>query len=185
MIRMATISGLVGGCVARSLVTLVLPHGYTLTVAGSLSVDVYHLGPISPARLLSFVGGALLAFLALAAMVRGHVREPTRAPGTGWRLANLVPLLSVSAAAAMAYLIPWPALAYMSSAFVAVCVYIVGVSVFVAAVGTATDTLQWTQDLHAHGSCHGPCHLRQPEDAGAGLLELGQEDASSVDTRTS
>ena len=185
MIRMATISGLVGGCVARSLVTLVLPHGYTLTVAGSLSVDVYRFGPISPARVLSFLSGALLAFLALAVAVRGHVREPTPAPGTGWRLANLVPLLSVSAAAGTAYLIPWPALAYMSSAFVAVCVYIVGVSVFVAAVGTATDTLQWTQELHAQGSCHGPCHPCQREDAGAGLLELAQEDASSVDTRTS
>lgn len=76
--------------------TLVIPQGYTLSIAGSLAVAVRRYGFPSDLEAWGFVAGAVLAFVVLAIIAHGVLRGSIATLPMGLRaLINVVPLIVV------------------------------------------------------------------------------------------
>ncbi len=85
----------------RSLVTLVIPQGYTLSIAGSFAAAVKTYGFPGYGDGWGFVAGAVAAFIGLAIAARGRLTgAPAPLPTGLLALANVVPLLVVPVASA-------------------------------------------------------------------------------------
>jgi hypothetical protein len=98
---------------ARSLVTLVVPQGYTLSIAGAFAVAVHRYGYPFDTDVWSFVAGAVLAFVVLAVGTRRGLSGSMVALPTGLRaLVNLVPLVVVLVIVAVISIVPWPRLGF-------------------------------------------------------------------------
>lgn len=120
---------------ARTLVTLTVPQGYTLTIAGTFAIASHQYGSPFLVEAWGFVGGALAAFVALATLSHRHLSSPAPPPPVTPGTFNLVPAVSVLVGAASAYLIPWPALGYPVAGGVAVGGYVLLVSLFFSLAG--------------------------------------------------
>jgi hypothetical protein len=116
---------------ARSLVTLVVPQGYTLSIAGSFAVAVHRYGFPFDLNAWGFVAGAVVAFVALALLARGALGGDIAALPMGLRaLINVVPLIVVVASAGVVALIDPPSIGFPVSGFVGAGGYVVLLSVF-------------------------------------------------------
>jgi hypothetical protein len=80
----------------RSLLTLVIPQGYTLSIAGSFAVAVHRYGFPNDLEAWAFIAGAVFAFVVLAIIAHGVLRGSIAALPMGLRvLINVVPLVVV------------------------------------------------------------------------------------------
>jgi hypothetical protein len=108
---------------SRVIGTLVIPQGYTLSIAGSFAAAVFHFGYPSYGQALGFVGGALLAFVLLAATTvrraSGQAADTLPELPLGPRaLFNVVALAAVPLAAGTCWAIPWPALGFPAAGLI-------------------------------------------------------------------
>lgn len=95
----------------RSLVTLVIPQGYTLSIAGSFALAVRRYGFPFDLNAWGFVAGAVAAFVALAVIARGSLGGSLAMMPMGLRaLINVVPLIVVLGVAGVVALVPFPEL---------------------------------------------------------------------------
>ncbi|MHB8589473.1 MAG: hypothetical protein ACYDA0_11555 [Candidatus Dormibacteraceae bacterium] len=120
---------------ARTLVTLTIPQGYTLSIAGTFAVASQHYGsPFAP-EAWGFVVGAVAAFGVLAVAVGSHIRgELIEVPRHVRAVFNVVPIASVLVGAAGVYLTPWAWVGFPVAGFASVTGYILLVSAFFTAV---------------------------------------------------
>lgn len=116
---------------ARSLITLVVPQGYTLSIAGSFAVAVHRYGfPFDP-NAWSFVAGAVAAFVALAVVARSGLSGSIAVLPTGLRaLVNVVPLVVVLAVAGLIAVVPLPGIGFPLAGLVGAGGYVVLLSAF-------------------------------------------------------
>lgn len=123
---------------ARSLITLVIPQGYTLSIAGSFAVTVGRYGFPAALNAWGFVLGAVVAFVALAILARGSLGGSIAMLPMGLRaLINVVPLIVVLGVAGVVALMPSPALAFPLAGLVAAGGYVLLLSVFLWLVALA------------------------------------------------
>lgn len=116
---------------ARSLVTLVVPQGYTLSIAGSFAMAVHRYGFPFDINAWSFVAGAVVAFLALAVLARTGLSGSIVALPTGLRaLVNVVPLVVVLAVAGLIALVPVANIGFPLAGLVGAGGYVVLLSAF-------------------------------------------------------
>ena len=104
----------------RVITTLVIPQGYTLSIAGAFVAAVYHYGYPPFFETWEFVGGAILAFVVLV-LVGGH-RGKELVPEMPLRsraLFNVVALGSLPLAAGACYAIPWRLLGFPAAGLIA------------------------------------------------------------------
>lgn len=120
---------------ARTLATLSVPQGYTLSIAGTFAVSSHRYGSPVLAEAWGFVAGAVVAFVALAALSGRHLARPADLPPARRATFNVVPVVSVLVGAAVAYAIPWPAVGFPMAGCVAVGGYVLLVSAFFALAG--------------------------------------------------
>jgi hypothetical protein len=124
------------GHLDRTLTSLTIPQGYTLSVAGTFGVASHRYGSPFLAEAWGFVAGAVVAFVVLAAL-SGRVRRPSGPPPTARTVFNIVPVVSVLAGAGAAYAIPWPWVGFPAAGLIAVGGYVLLVSLFFSVVGGA------------------------------------------------
>jgi len=126
---------------ARTLVTLTIPQGYTLSIAGTFALASQHYGSPFVPEAWGFVVGAVLAFGVLAMVsgpnLMGDLIEPPRHLRAVF---NVVPVVSVLVGAAVVYVTPWPGLGFPAAGFSAVAAYVLLVSAFFTAVSPASET---------------------------------------------
>jgi hypothetical protein len=92
----------------RSLVTLLVPQGYTLSIAGSFAVAAYRYGFPVAFNAFGFIAGAVAAYLGLAVVARPSLGgSPVPLPTGFFALLNVVPLAVVPLVAAMVVVVPW------------------------------------------------------------------------------
>lgn len=122
----------------RSLVTLVIPQGYTLSIAGSFAVAVHRYGfPYDPDA-WGFVAGAVFAFVALAIIARGALSGSIAALPMGLRaLINVVPLVVVLVVAGLVAVLPSPEVGFPVAGFAGAGGYVVLLSAFLWLVSPA------------------------------------------------
>lgn len=122
----------------RSLVTLVIPQGYTLSIAGSFAVAVRRYGfPVEP-NAWGYVAGAVVAFVGLAILARGSLGGTIAMLPMGLAaLVNVVPLIIVLGVAGVVALVPSPALGFPVAGFAAAAGYVVLLSAFLWLVALA------------------------------------------------
>lgn len=115
----------------RSLVTLVIPQGYTLSIAGAFAVAVHRYGFPFDINAWGFVAGAVVAFGALAIGARSALAGSVVALPSGLRaLLNAVPLVVVLVVAGAVALVPWPGLGFPMAGFLGAGGYVVLLSGF-------------------------------------------------------
>lgn len=115
----------------RSLITLVIPQGYTLSIAGSFALAVRRYGFPFDLNAWGFVAGAVMAFVALAVIARGSLSGSIAAMPMGLRaLINVVPLIVVLAVAGVVAVVPSPEVGFPSAGFVGAGGYVVLLSAF-------------------------------------------------------
>jgi hypothetical protein len=120
-----------GSFLARSLVTLVVPQGYTLSIAGAFAVAVHRYGFPVDLSVWTFVAGAVLAFVALAVAGRSQLSGSIPALPAGLRaLVNVVPLVVVVIVAGVIALVPWAVLGFSLAGLAGAGGYVLLVSSF-------------------------------------------------------
>ena len=94
-----------------------MPQGFTLSVAGSLSITIAHHGSLGIWEAWLFVVGAGMGFLVMTLASGAHRRRHVRTSltVTGWALLNLVPAVVVP----IAGVISWSVANVAAAAFVA------------------------------------------------------------------
>jgi hypothetical protein len=116
---------------ARSLITLVVPQGYTLSIAGSFAVAVHRYGFPSNTNAWTFVAGAVSAFVALAIVARGDLSGNVVSLPIGLRaLINVVPLVVVLAVAGLIALVSSAGLGFPLAGLVGAAGYVALLSGF-------------------------------------------------------
>ena len=123
-----------GAHMARTLATLTIPQGYTLSIAGTFGLATHRYGAPFLAEAWGFVAGAVVAFVVLAAVSGRHLAGPANLPQTTLATFNVVPAASVLLGAGVVYPIPWPAVGFPAAGLVAVGSYVLMVSAFFAVV---------------------------------------------------
>lgn len=103
---------------------MMLPQGFTLSVAGTLATMICQRSDISPCAIWLFVVGAGCSY-GLINLTSKPGGEPTaRNPVGGFRLVNLTPILVVPIATRSAGLIHCTPAAFACAGFVVVTVYV-------------------------------------------------------------
>lgn len=115
----------------RSLITLVIPQGYTLSIAGSFAVAVRRYGFPADLDAWGFVAGAVAAFVALAIIARGSIGGTIAPLPMGLRaLINIVPLVVVLGVAVVVPMIGSPTVGFPLAGLVGAGGYVVLLSAF-------------------------------------------------------
>ena len=111
--------------------TLVIPQGYTLSIAGSFALAVQRYGLPSPLTAYAFVAGAAAAFIGLVLLssrtIRNAAVEP---PAAVLALCNCVPLIVLPITDALAHLVPYAPLGFLTAGFSAVAAYVALLALF-------------------------------------------------------
>jgi hypothetical protein len=93
--------------------TLAIPQGYTLSIAGSFAIAVRRYGFPDDLNALSFVAGAVTVFVLLAILGRGALAgNMAELPMRLRALINVVPLLVVGAVTGVVALVASPGLGF-------------------------------------------------------------------------
>jgi hypothetical protein len=122
----------------RSLLTLVVPQGYTLSIAGSFAVAVHGYGFPNDLETGAFIAGAVFVFVVLAIIAHGVLQGSIAALPMGLRaLINVVPLVVVGAVAGIVELIPSSSIGFPLAGLVGAGGYVVLVSGFLWLVAIA------------------------------------------------
>lgn len=111
---------------------MVIPQGFTLSVAGTMATLVCQRKDSAPLAIWLFVVGAGVGYV-LVSLVSGSHRgtaSPATLPIEGLRVLNLVPIVVVPLSTGTAALIPYTPAAFTCGGFVAVAGYVVGLSAF-------------------------------------------------------
>jgi|ERR1041385_2533930 hypothetical protein len=119
-----------GSRLARTLTTLSIPQGYTLSVAGTFGVATHRYRTFVFGDALGFVAGAVAAFVILGVVSNRHLTAPADLPRATRATFNVVPLASMLAGSAVAYAIPWAAVGFPAAGLVAVGGYVLMVTAF-------------------------------------------------------
>jgi hypothetical protein len=115
----------------RSLLTLVIPQGYTLSIAGSFAIAVRRYGFPSELEAWGFVAGAVVAFVVLAVIAHGVLQGSIAALPMGLRaLINVVPLVVVLLVAGIVALVASSSIGFPLVGLLGAGGYVVLVSVF-------------------------------------------------------
>ena len=115
----------------RSLVTLVVPQGYTLSISGAFAMAAHRYGFPFDLNAWGFVAGAVVAFVALAISARSGLGGSIATLPTGLRaLINVVPLVVVLLVAGIVAVVPWAGLGFPLAGLVGAGGYVVLLSAF-------------------------------------------------------
>lgn len=115
----------------RALVTLVIPQGYTLSIAGSFALAVRRYGFPFDVNAWGFVAGAVAAFVVLAILARGSLGGSIAMMPMGLRaLINVVPLIVVLVVAGVVALVPSPEVGFPLAGFAGAGGYVLLLSAF-------------------------------------------------------
>lgn len=127
-----------GSFLLRSLVTLVIPQGYTLSIAGSFAIAVRRYGFPVDLDAWGFVAGAVVAFVVLAIVAHGVLGGGSIAElPMGLRvLINVVPLLVVLAVVGVVNLVGPPVVGFPVAGLVGAGGYVLLLSAFLWVVAT-------------------------------------------------
>lgn len=124
-----------GPHVARTLATLTVPQGYTLSIAGTFAVTSHRYGSPFLVEAWGFVAGAVVTFVILALLSGRHLARPADLPPAPRATFNVVPVASVLVGSAAAFVIPWPVVGFPVAGGLAVGAYVLLVSAFFAVAG--------------------------------------------------
>lgn len=124
-----------GAFIARALTTLVIPQGYTLSIAGSIAVGVRRYGFPTTISTIAFVAGAVAAFVLLGGLVATKLRNPADIRLSFWACVNVMPIVTIAIVIGGVQIIPNPAAGFAVAGFLAAGSYIALVSGFLNLVG--------------------------------------------------
>jgi len=111
--------------------TLVIPQGYTLSIAGSFALAMQRYGQPSPLTAYAFVAGAAAAFIGLVLISWRTIRnEAVEPPAAVLALCNGVPLTVLPITGALAHLVPYALLGFLTAGFSAVATYVAILALF-------------------------------------------------------
>jgi hypothetical protein len=127
----------VGAYVARTLTTLVIPQGYTLSIAGSFAIAVQRYSFATLSTTIAFVTGAVVAFVLLGFIASDHLRQPADLQIGLRALVNIVPLITVAIVAGVLELVASTSAGFIVAGFLAAGTYIALVSVLLKVTGRA------------------------------------------------
>lgn len=115
---------------------LVVPQGFTLSIAGTLAIQLGHRPHTGPVAIWLFVLGAGVGCCTVVRAVGAH-RGQAAAPDaiSGYRLFNLAPVVIVPVASLASWWIANPPAGLLISGFVAAAGYVNAVAVFFRLVG--------------------------------------------------
>lgn len=125
-----------GSFLLRSLVTLAIPQGYTLSIAGSFAVAVRRYGFPADLEAWGFVAGAVAAFVVLAVIAHGVLGDGSIAelPMRLRVLINIVPLVVVLGVAAVVGIVGAAVVGFPLAGLVGAGGYVLLLSAFLWAV---------------------------------------------------
>ncbi|SRR5713226_3633928 len=120
---------------ARTLVGLAIPQGYTLSVSATFAVAANHYGSPFLTQAWGFVVGAVLAFVVLV-IVTGEQSEDAlmNVAPRGRALLNVVPIATVLIAGAVISVVPWPGVGFLLAGAMSAGGYALMVSAFIGLV---------------------------------------------------
>lgn len=120
-----------GSLLLRSLVTLVIPQGYTLSIAGAFAISVRRYGFPVDLNAWGFVAGAVAAFVVLAIIAHGVLSGSIAALPMGLRaLINVVPLVVVAIVAGVVGVVASPSVGFPLAGFIGAGGYVLLLSAF-------------------------------------------------------
>ena len=120
---------------ARVLMTLVIPQGYTLSIAGSFAVAVGRYGVPSPFAAYAFVVGAAAAFVVLVLFTSTTIRAGSiAAPAAVVAMCNGLPVAVVPIAGAVIRIVPNALVGFLVAGASAVTAYVLLLSLFWSAI---------------------------------------------------
>lgn len=120
---------------ARTLVGLSIPQGYTLSVSATFAVAANHYGSPFLTEAWGFVVGAVLAFVLLViATGEQSEHELMQLAPRGRALLNVVPIVVVLATGAVVSTVPWPGIGFLLAGAMAAGGYALMVSAFIGLV---------------------------------------------------
>jgi hypothetical protein len=132
-----------GAMLVRTLLTLAIPQGYTLSISGSFAVAVHRYGFPNDQEAFAFVGGAVIAFVVVAiASARSHAQPLPDLPGGFRMLFNVVPLVVVGGIVVLVSAIGSPGLGFSAAGFAGAAGYVLLIGGFVWIVAASRATAE-------------------------------------------
>jgi len=116
---------------------LVVPQGFTLSVAGVLAITIGHRGSPGLLAIWLFVTGASIGFCTITLVSGAHTEDSNRPVSiVGMALMNLLPILVVPAACSASWWVGNKSAAFLAAGFCATVLYVGGVGAFLVIVGS-------------------------------------------------
>ena len=116
---------------------LVVPQGFTLSVAGVLALTIGHQGFPGLLAIWLFITGASIGFCAITLASGAHTEVSNRHVSiVGIALMNLLPILVVPAACSASWWVDNESAAFFIAGFCATVLYVGGLGAFLVIVGS-------------------------------------------------
>lgn len=116
---------------------LVVPQGFTLSVAGVLALTIGHHGFPGLLAIWLFIAGASIGFCAITLASGAHAEGSNRHVSiVGMALMNLLPILVVPAASAASWWVSDESAAFFVAGFCGTVLYVGGLGAFLVIVGS-------------------------------------------------
>jgi len=112
---------------------MAVPYGYTLSLWAASALAGLHFGSPGLADIASFVIGAVAGFLLLAGWSHHQLGPRVPQPVSSQVTRNALPLVSL-AVSPVGWLVPWSAMGYAVSGFVATLGYALTLSFFIRVI---------------------------------------------------
>jgi hypothetical protein len=124
---------------ARSLVTLDVPQGYTLTIAATFAVASHRYGSPFVVEAWGFAVGAVAANAVLSIVAGSRLREPPPMPRRWRAVLNVTPVVTVLLGGLASYAIPSRLVGFTVAGFVASASYALTLAAFVTLVARSGE----------------------------------------------
>lgn len=116
---------------------LVVPQGFTLSVAGVLALMIGHQGFPGLLAIWLFIAGASIGFCAITLASGAHTETSNRHVSiVGMALMNLLPVLVVPAACSASWWVGNKSTAFLIAGFCSTVLYVGGLGAFLVIVGS-------------------------------------------------
>lgn len=116
---------------------LVVPQGFTLSVAGVLALAIGHRGFPGLLAIWLFIAGATIGFCAITLVSGAHTEASNRHVSiVGMALMNLLPILVVPAACAASWWVSDKPAAFFIAGFCSTVLYVGGLGAFLVIAGS-------------------------------------------------
>ena len=116
---------------------LVVPQGFTLSIAGVLALTIGHHGFPGVLAIWLFTAGGSIGFCGITLATRAHTESSNRHVSiVGLALMNLLPILVVPAACAASWWVGDKSAAFLIAGFCGTVLYVGGLGAFLVIVGS-------------------------------------------------